>query len=253
MTEHFDTPYRYFIKQVPPDAQRSHLLEDYAGRLNETLFVYGNRNYREYVSDYFKNLVTVCLDGGLIEKWLYDEKFEDENKIETLRNKIKMPDGSDIHLEDATKFALEFEERVAEWFDGKLPKKINDLVKYIGICEIMSFVSKHTWTYTGIYGKNYLNDPSQKTIIFYDTRDWNEDDTVQFESEYFNTGTEWIIHDRDFVPETAGDIDGYYLYTRETEINEIKDDIARRLNCMPEEIQAYVFKQYIHFPIYRIT
>ncbi len=33
-----------------------------------------------------------------------------------------------------------------------------------------------------------------------------------FETGYFNTGTEWIIHDEDYIPEAPEDICGYSMY-----------------------------------------
>ena len=74
--------------------------------------------------------------------------------------------------------------------------------------------------YPASYGNNFRND---------------------FETEYFNTGTEWIIHDDDTEPEEPGDIDGYaiYCYTYDP-----RAEIAEYTGTAPENVTLYEFDGY---------
>ena len=62
-----------------------------------------------------------------------------------------------------------------------------------------------------------------------------------FEAEYFNTGTEWIIHDDDTEPEEPDDIDGYslYCYTYNP-----RAEIAEWAGVDPENVILYEFDGY---------
>ena len=81
-------------------------------------------------------------------------------------------------------------------------------------------------------------------------RDWQEiiypasyGDTFRdtFETEYFNTGTEWIIHDGGEAPEDPDNIDGYsmYCYTYDPRV-----EIAEYTGTAPENVTLYEFSGY---------
>ncbi len=53
---------------------------------------------------------------------------------------------------------------------------------------------------------------SDWNIIYYPKEKYTDEDIKMFETGYINTGTEWIIHDGDYIPETLDDICGYSMY-----------------------------------------
>lgn len=62
-----------------------------------------------------------------------------------------------------------------------------------------------------------------------------------FETEYFNTGTEWIIHYGCYAPENPDEIDGYplYCYTHDP-----RAEIAEAYNTDPKNVTLYEFDGY---------
>jgi hypothetical protein len=61
------------------------------------------------------------------------------------------------------------------------------------------------------------------------------------ETEYFNTGTEWIIHDEEEAPEEPEDINGYSIYCYSYDP---RAEIAANHGVQPEEVQLYTFAGY---------
>ena len=68
-----------------------------------------------------------------------------------------------------------------------------------------------------------------------------------FEIEYFNTGTEWIIHDEDDAPENPEDISGYsmYCYTYNP-----AEEIAQEGGVDVADVVLYEFDGYTRAPKY---
>ncbi len=73
--------------------------------------------------------------------------------------------------------------------------------------------------------------------IIYPAR-YGENFKEMFETEYFNTGTEWIIHDSDEAPETPDEIDGYSHYCHTCDA---RAEIAAEYGVKPDEVQLYSF------------
>ena len=67
---------------------------------------------------------------------------------------------------------------------------------------------------------------------------------------YFNTGSEWIVHDEEAEPESPEDINGYSVYCIGWNDELIKLEIAEAAECKPEEVVMYAFKDYARIPIY---
>ena len=68
-------------------------------------------------------------------------------------------------------------------------------------------------------------------------REWLE----CFEMEYFNTGSEWIIHDEDTAPETPEAVSGYSIYCYGWNNDLIRAEIAEAVGANPEEVILYRF------------
>ena len=66
----------------------------------------------------------------------------------------------------------------------------------------------------------------------------------EFETQYFNEGTEWIIHDEQEAPEAPEDISGYSVYCIGRNTEQIKKEIAEITGASPEEITLFEFGGY---------
>lgn len=72
-----------------------------------------------------------------------------------------------------------------------------------------------------------------------------------FEVEYFNTGTEWIVHDVDSFPESPEDINGYSIYCHSWNKDGIAKEIADSAGGRPEDVKLWAFDGYRQSPKYK--
>lgn len=79
---------------------------------------------------------------------------------------------------------------------------------------------------------------------------WSREDVRIFESEYFNLGSEWCIHDSDGVVESADDIEGFYMYCHGYGEDEIKAEIAACVGGNPADVVLYTFTGYQRIELY---
>lgn len=58
--------------------------------------------------------------------------------------------------------------------------------------------------------------------VFYPVNEWGREALTAFEVEYFNTGSEWIVHEGEFNPEQNGpeDIEGHSIYCTSYKVQE---------------------------------
>lgn len=104
------------------------------------------------------------------------------------------------------------------------------------ICKILTLVTRHEYDYTTIRGccQGDWNE------VFYPVDKYTTEDINTFESYYFNTGTEWIIHDEDNEPETAEEITGYSMYCVTFDV---KEEIAKAEGVKPEDVVLYEYHE----------
>jgi hypothetical protein len=69
-----------------------------------------------------------------------------------------------------------------------------------------------------------------------------------FETEYFNTGSEWIIHDEEIKPEKPEDITGGAMYCYSYDPQK---EIAEAEGVKPEDVVLYEFDHYRQVPVYK--
>lgn len=59
------------------------------------------------------------------------------------------------------------------------------------------------------------------------------------ETEYFNTGSEYMVHDDDTDPEGPENITGYCVYVHEWTDDGIRKELANCIGCNPEDLVIY--------------
>ena len=104
------------------------------------------------------------------------------------------------------------------------------------ICKVLSLVTRKEYDYASISGccQGDWNE------VFYPVDEYSRDDISTFEAYYFNTGSEWIIHDGDDIPESADDIDGYSMYCV---TYDVQKEIAAAEGVNPEDVVLYEYHE----------
>ena len=72
-----------------------------------------------------------------------------------------------------------------------------------------------------------------------------------FETMYFNTGSEWIIHDEENTPEGPEDISGYSCYIVADTEEGIRKELAAVAGCAPSDIVMWAFDEFIRVAQYK--
>lgn len=224
---------RIYAKQIPPEYQESPLFYD--GSWPEKVIADGNNAYNshttpeyEHINRYLDEMASAWEEANFYyipssTGWYKRPKKAETTISELLRdygfsrndgkpwsNKQKhewrlLLEGDQRSEDEATLAALELITG-EEWANGTIR----------GCCQ-------GDWQeiiYPAEYGREWLRD---------------------FETEYFNTGTEWIIHDEDFHPEDPDEISGYSVYCLGWNNDLIRAEIAEYSGARPEDVTLYCF------------
>lgn len=81
--------------------------------------------------------------------------------------------------------------------------------------------------------------------------DWIREALAAFETMYFNTGSEWIIHDEENTPEGPEEVNGYSCYIVADTEEGIKKELAAVAGCAPSDIVMWAFDEFIRVPQYK--
>lgn len=117
------------------------------------------------------------------------------------------------------------------------------------ICKALELMTGKTWGYTTLHGccqGDWQN-------IIYCADNWSRETLREFEMEYFNMGSEWLIHDGTEAPETPEDIEGFTVYCATYDEDEIRRIIADAAGGNPEDVVMYAYDGDIVTAKYRIA
>lgn len=210
------TAIKIYARQVPPEYQESPL--QLCDEAPENVYVFGNRDYIGIRADEIGDIYNA------LEELADDFDFSPDEA-----HFIEKADGSDYTPEEWKKLA-----QLAREYAGIIPGKgrsdrecARDALALIygepfTLCTLRGSC-QGDWQYCiypAAYGYNFRE---------------------AFETEYFNTGSEWIIHDGDDAPEEPEDINGYSIYCYSYDP---RAEIAADHGVQPEEVRLYTFAGY---------
>lgn len=115
------------------------------------------------------------------------------------------------------------------------------------LCKVLSVVTGRKWDWRIIRG--YCQGDWNE--IFYSVDDWSREALAAFETMYFNTGSEWIIHDEENTPEGPEDISGYSCYIVADTEEGIRKELAAVAGCAPSDLVIWAFDEFIKVARYK--
>ena len=229
---------KIYAHQVPPEDQESPIFLE--GCFPDNIAVCGNRDFAEHTTEEFDIVKTVLEEGELadtlenvneLQQWYKDATEAISDYLPSSKGKYST---NSIH---ALKNLI-----IAYHSCQRSPEKEN-------LCKVLSIVTGKKWAYGTIRG--YCQSDWQ--YIFYPVDEWNKEALTRFETEYFNTGTEWVIHDDDeeTEPESPEDVIGFTMYCTSWNDEGIKQEIAEATGCKIEDIVLYEFDGYTRTAKYK--
>ena len=216
---------RIYAKQVPPEYQESPLLateHDWP----ENVYVFGNPHYISRDEDLQR--VRAGLEEAASALDYMEEGRPYYTSWEAALNCLLEP------WEDRGPYTRA--ER-KEWmdlcrrFEGCQHYEENDI-----LCDALELISGEKWEYSTIRGC-CQSDWQEVIYPAFCGREWLK----CFEMEYFNTGSEWIIHDEETAPEDPQEISGYSIYCFGWNNEQVRAEIADAAGVSPEDVILYSF------------
>lgn len=222
---------KIYAKQVPPEYQESPLFWDESAF--ENIEIFGNNNFNRHTSALFDRLEDILSD--LLYEW---EEMQAGRKwyrayetwAEALAG-IATPEGRPEYTR---------EERRDAW--PRLLENYRDSSNITAglLCRTLELITGRTWDYCTLRG--CCQGDWQDCI--YPADEWDADSLERLEAEYFNTGSEWIIHDDGTEPDGPEDINGFSLYCTGWNDDLIRQEIADSAGGSPADVTLYKFTGY---------
>ena len=226
---------KYYARQIAPECQESPLFYDEID--TDYINITGNRSYNEHVSLLFENVRDV-LEHGTIENEWHDIQHG-ESCYDTwadVLNDIIPPQGRGEYTRA---------ERL------RIPEIASDYYYGLGdnqcICDLLEIVTGKEWECRILRGCCQ----GDWVYAFFPADAWTLETPKAFETEYFNTGTEWEIHDGEEAPEDPADISGYSVYCVSWNEAGQRQEIADAIGCDPSDVIMYEFTGYARTACYK--
>lgn len=217
---------KIFARQIPPEYQESPLFlgDEF---FPDNIILNGNRDYNSHTTPLYDRIIQFYEEAAY-----YLEELQTDKSGATYRNVTEI-------INDFFP-ALEYREKPYSTRDVSRIRKALELYgtrdHYDGvyITAMLEAITGQEWKTGTIRG---CCQRDWQDIIYPASygREW----LAAFEAEYFNTGTEWIIHDENTEPETPEDINGFSCYCHGWNDEQIKTEIAEAYGTPGAEVILY--------------
>ena len=222
---------KIYAKQVQPEYQESPFYLFGPDEIYTDVIFTGNRQYKGRTIPEYDEIragldeLTNCIDtdGHFIYGIWY------ENMTEAVKSLIPAPQHKARY---STRDIKAWREIAAEWYITTNETAL--------LCRALQLVTGKEYEYTTIRGCS--QDEWQE--ILFPVEEYDRDALAILEADYFNTGTEWIIHDESNDPEGPEEISGYSVYCYGWNVDQIRQEIADAAGAAPEAVTMYEFAGY---------
>lgn len=220
-----------YAKQVAPEYQESPLFlgDEF---FPDNIAVFGNRDYKEHCPDFINNVWEVLRQGELADVLENIKEWAEWYKNATKAITDYLPPEHGKRYSTNAIHALK--NYVIEFSNCPCSRE------YEILCKVLSIITGKKWDTRIINGCCQ----SDWNYIFYPVDEWTKEDIEIFETEYFNTGTEWIVDDGEFDPENdiPSNISGCSVYCTSWNDEGIRKEIADAKGIDPANVVLYVFE-----------
>lgn len=230
---------KIYARQIPPEYQESPLMLD--DIWPENLIITGNRDFQDHTTPEYDQLIDylddMANDWENANYWYsYGQltlikKSKPETSLRELLHAygFKRPDGKEWTTKQRHEWRVILE-------NNRPDDYITDAL------ELLTGKRWDTCTIRGCVQRDWQG-------VIYPGDEWSRKDLDYFEAEYFNTGSEWMIHDEDTEPEDAEDISGYCMYC----YDDPREEIAREMGVNPDDVILYAYAGSYSVPKYEIA
>lgn len=225
---------KIYARQIAPEYQESPL---YLGEefFPEDVSIFGNRHYKGHKTELLERLPGILDELGTVWDNMQIGYHEGGTWAQEL-DEIAPP----VNREPYTR-----EERRDAW-PHIMRNYVDERQTNEFFCLALDLITGRRWDCCTLRGCCQ----SDWQYCIYPADDWDGDSLERLEAEYFNTGSEWIIHDGQEAPESPEDIDGYSVYCTGWNDDLIRKEIAEAAGGKPEDVKLYKFSGYTKTAVY---
>lgn len=233
---------KLYAKQVPPEYQESPL---FLGPefFPDDIAVYGNRDYNEHIPDVFKRVRDALYSGDLLDTW-EDFKRGDCYYYDTWAEALA------ALVPETGRGPYTREERKKKWPDiawRYYNASRGSWEEDQALCDALELATGETWktgTIRGCCQGDWAN-------VCYPVKRWTPEALEAFETEYFNTGTEWMVSSENAGAAERDGLDSISCYCHGWRTEDIKKELAEAFGAPGAEVILYEFTGYTRTPNYR--
>lgn len=227
-----------YARQIPPEYQESPLFfgESF---WPEEIVCCGNRGYKVHQTDAYEKLMK------------YAEDCADE--IENLGHSWSYKNATEVIMdllppEHKKSYSTKEIKRWKELIEGYRSCRSSEEDDYI--VQMLSLITGIKYSHTEIRGRCQ----GDWQHLYYPT-EYGREFVKAFEIEYFNLGSEWIIHDEESEPSGPEDIAGYgqYILASGYSEDEVKAELADITGVAAEDIVLYRFSGWVRSAQYEVA
>ncbi len=214
-----------YARKIAPEAQISPLMEDLRGPLQGTyLEGIALRGLSRFHTNISEELRPFFNHMDLVEGYLQD--FNEGDRTYDTKSEILQEFIPPLHKEN-------YSDADVEALEKALIGKRDDLSLEAAALSIVTGKKYNVRTLCGSCQGDWI-------IFYYPVEEWPEEAIRNFETEYFNLGSEWIIHEEETDPKSPEDVQGCSFYAHSTDYEEVKREIGEAYIVSPEDITLYV-------------
>lgn len=228
---------KVYARQIPPEYQGSPLFlgDEF---WPDDVFVYGNHDYNEHgnISEYIHALEEIAdvfenMQSGY--GWTKDLGYA---------IRCEVPSG---HCENFTRAQRLEIVKLAKQYTESNCGSYDEEQALLLFLELLNGKEYAAATIRGCCQGEW------QKIIF--PSSWTPAAVEEFETEYFNTGSEWTIHDEEDDPESPEEISGYTVYCHGWSDDQIRAEIAEAAGENPADVVLYKFSSWSRSANYEIA
>lgn len=233
---------KIYARQIMPEFQDSRIFDDDGNGVGY-INVWGNKDYQSRTSSVFDR-VKECLDAGELAEDIEAVMGKNPSAIygsitEAINNQLWRDDGKTY----STRQIGKLKQLVLRYSDCKSSEEDQILV------DVLSIVTGEEWDYRNIHGCCQ----GEWNTVYYPVKYWTKESLDAFETMYFNTGSEWIVHEGDTEPTSPEEIDGCAYYCVSWNDEGIKKELAEAAGGNAEDVVLYKYAGSVSIPTYKVA
>ena len=233
---------KIYARQIMPEFQDSRIFDD-DGNGVEYINVWGNKDYQSRTSSVFDR-VKECLDAGELAEDIEAVMEKNPSAIygnitEAINNQLWRDDGKPY----STRQIGKLKQLVLRYSECRSSEEDQILV------DVLSIVTGEEWDYRNIHGCCQ----SEWNTVYYPVKYWTKESLDAFETMYFNTGSEWIVHEGDTEPTSPEEINGCAYYCVSWNDEGIKKELAEAAGGNVEDVVLYKYSGSVSIPTYKVA